>query len=142
MTWSLSRVRRQLSIFLLSSVTRQKKKIFKKKREENFWTTWWLDLFRGYVGNLVSFAEFSHAHKKKKKKIQKKNHTKKKRSKRKKKSSKKKSSKKIFCWTTWWLDSSPGYVGSLVLFTEFSHMKRRRIASLAWRVFQRSSICF
>ena len=29
---------------------------------------WWLDLFRGYVGNLVSFAEFSHAHEKKEKK--------------------------------------------------------------------------
>ena len=42
----------------------------------------------------------------------------------------------------WWLDPSPGYVGSLVFVTKFSHMKRRRIASLAWRVFQRSSICF
>ena len=36
MTWSLSRVRRQLSIFLLSSVTRTKKKIIKKKKKKTF----------------------------------------------------------------------------------------------------------
>ena len=32
---------------------KKKKKLSKKK---NFWTTWWLDPFRGYVGNLVSFC--------------------------------------------------------------------------------------
>ena len=34
MTWSLSRVRRQLSIFLLSSVTRTKKIFTKKKKKK------------------------------------------------------------------------------------------------------------
>ena len=111
---------------------------------------WWLDPFQGYVGNSVSFAEFSHALKKKKKrikKIQKKIIPKKKRKQKKtriirkeiikkkiikKKKKEEKLSKKKICWTTWWLDSSPGYVRSLVLVTEFSHMKRRRIASLQW----------
>ena len=48
------------------------KKYIKKKKI--FWTTWWLDPFWGYVGNLVSFAKFSHTLKKifiKKKIIQK-----------------------------------------------------------------------
>ena len=99
----------------------------------NYVMTWSL---LGYIGNLVSFAKFSHTPKKKKKKI----HPK--RNYQKNRSSKNNNKKKKICWTTWWLNPSPGYVGSLVLVTKFSHMKRRRNDSLAWRVFQRSSICF
>ena len=104
MTWSLSRVRRQLSIFLLSSVTHSKKIFTKKKKKKK------------------------RKKKRNKKKIQKKNtkknHTKKKRKQKKtriirKEIIKKKIIKKKICWTTWWLDSSSGYVGSLVLVTEF-----------------------
>ena len=75
-----------------------------QKKKKIFWTTWWLDPFRGYVGNLVSFAEFSHALKK--------FHQKKK--------------KEENFWTTWWLDLFRGYVGNLVSFAEFSHAYKKK----------------
>ena len=158
MTWSLSRVRRQLSIFFLSSVTRAKKKNFKKKKEKllNYVMTWSLSRVRWQLSIFCWVQSCTYKKKKKKKRNKKKIIKKKKEAKEnknhqkgnyqkkiiKKKKKKRNYQKKKICWTTWWLDSSPGYVRSLVLVTEFSHMKRRRIASLAWRVFQWSSICF
>ena len=47
---------------LLFAKTHQKKNHNKKKNI--FWTTWLLDPSRGYIGNIISFAEFSHALKK------------------------------------------------------------------------------
>ena len=90
--------------FLQKKKTHKKNKqkiiiiIKKKTKTKIFWTMWWLDPSPGYVGNLVSFTEFSHVLKKKKTKI---------------------------FWTTWWLDPSQGYVGNLVSFAKFSLEKKK-----------------